>query len=138
LEEIEKKQNAQSIKLEKTSKAMFAEMRKTKEKTNETNNEAMEIKAQMTTRATQGWILETFGELLSITKHIKSQFPVKENNTLSHNDNMMIDKDTNKWNNAGITHNEYDSDSDKENNGLGGNQSNCKYSKSDWFGINSP
>jgi hypothetical protein len=80
--------------------------------------------------------LDTFGELLSVTKHIKSQFSIHEDFGLSHNDNMMLDMDTNKRNNAGITCDDYEYD--KENKGLGGNQIKCKYSKSDFFGNNSP
>jgi hypothetical protein len=136
LEAMEKKQNAQEDKLDKTSKAIFTEIRKTNDKSNQNNNELREIKAQISTMATQGWILETFGELLSVTKHIKSQFPVKEQHGNKSNNNMILDKETNKRHNAEFTCDDYDSD--KENNGLGGNQTKCKYSKSDYFGNCSP
>jgi hypothetical protein len=122
---------------------MFSEMRKNNEKQNQTNREIKEMHEQMSNMATQGWILSTFGELLSITKHIKTHFPIPENIGLHHSDSMLLDKDSNKRNSAGITCDEFDFDEenegfDKENEGLGGSHNNCKYSKSDWFGHKTP
>jgi ATP-dependent 26S proteasome regulatory subunit len=90
LDALEKKQKAQDEKLEKTSKAMFSEMKKNNEKQNQTNKELKEMQEQMSNMATQGWMLSTFGELLSVTKHIKSQFSIQENNGSHHSDNMLI------------------------------------------------
>jgi hypothetical protein len=137
---MEKKQNAQNDKMEKTSKAMFTEMCKTNEKMNETNNELKEMIAKMTTMATQGWMLQTVSELLSMTQHIKSLFNIQSDIGLHHNDAMCLDRDNNKRSNTGIDCGDYDDyDVDKENYGLGGgNQIKCKFNKSDYFGNNNP
>jgi hypothetical protein len=91
-------------------------MRKNHEKQNETNKELKEMQEQMCNMATQGWILSTFGELLSITKHIKTQFSIPENTALQHSDNMLLDKDSNKRNNEGFTCDDFDFD--EENDGF--------------------
>jgi hypothetical protein len=93
-----------------------------------------EVRAAKVNMVSQEWLLATFGDILKLAGNLNAH------NTGNHNsttiDNMMIDKENSKRKNSEDSLDAFDYD--KENIGIGGNQTNCTNNQSELFGNRHP
>jgi hypothetical protein len=146
-QEHEAKQQQNATKADKSTAFLLSEIKRTNESTQEsvilamekTNYEVTKIQRQMAQVVTKN---ESFHDVLQYMRFKMSQDDQYKQPTSCLNDDMQLDKDSNKRNlheilldDNGNLHSSYH---DKENIATGGNQSNCAINGQNYFGHHSP
>jgi hypothetical protein len=135
---IKNKQNDQDKKLDTSTKVMLNEIQKNTEQTKlctvELQKTKDEVKAAKGNMVSQEWLLETFGDLLKLAGNLNNHSTSNHNHTTT--DNMMLEKENCKRKNSEDSLDAFDYD--KENIGIGGNQTNCNNAQSEVVGNRYP